>query len=283
MTTFAFREPPFRHLVRQNARFVVLWTLGVVCLALGLTACRRDTVRVSFRPAPGANYRFEVRVHSVTTTRLAGRDPDRSVDDIVLRVDETVVSATGGEARVQVRLRQAGMPDRSFIVRLDRAAQLAGVDAIDGLPPSVVGPDALPEILPGAPGAPPDRPLAPGERWTIDAPARFPGSGDARLEGSGRLVALSLVDGRKVASTRAVTRLPLTSTAAVRGNAVALDGTETTDGTATRDIIDGAVERATTVTRGDFGVVLAPAGDVRGSRVAGTLTIEVTSDTRRLR
>lgn len=252
-------------------------------MAGGLTACRRDTVRVSFRPAVGSNYRFEVRVHSVTTTRLAGSEPERSVDDVVLAVDETVVSAAGGEARVQVRLRQAGMPDRRFVVRLDRAAQLAGVDAIDGLPPSVVGPDALPEILPGAPGAPPDRPLAPGERWTIDAPARLQGGGDARLVGSGRLVELSLVDGRKVASTRASTRLPLTSTAAVRGNAVALDGTETTEGTATRNIVDGAVERATTVTRADFGLVLAPAGDDRGSRVSGTLTIEVRSDTRRLR
>jgi len=257
--------------------------LGVSFLASGLTACGRDTVRVSFRPAVGSNYRFEVRVHSVTTTRLAASEPERSVDDIVLGVEETVVSAAGGEARVQVRLRQAGMPDRTFVVRLDRAAQLAGVDAIDGLPPSVVGPDALPEILPGAPGAPPDRPLAPGERWIIDAPSRLPGSGDSRLVGSGRLVELSVVDGRKVASTRALTRLPLTSTAAVRGNAVALDGTETTEGTATRDIVDGAVERATTVTRGNFGVVLAPAGDDRGSRAIGSLTIEVTSNTRRVR
>ncbi len=257
-------------------------SLAVAFLATGLTACRRDAVRVLFRPAVGSSYRFEVGVHSVTTTRLSGNEPERSVDDIVLGVEETVVSAAGGETRVQVRLRQAGMPDRTFVVRLDRAAQLAGVDAIDGLPPSVVGPDALPEILPGAPGAPPDRPLAPGERWAIDAPTRLPGSGDSRLVGSGRLVELGLVDGRKVASTRASTRLPLTSTAAVRGNAVALDGTETTEGTATRDVIDGAVERATTVTRGDFGIVLAPAGDDRGSRVTGALTIEVTSNTRRV-
>ncbi|MCA1657014.1 MAG: hypothetical protein LC713_04795 [Actinobacteria bacterium] len=257
--------------------------MSAVCLVGGLTACDRDTVRVSFRPAVGASYRFEVSVHSVTTTRLASGEPERSVDDIVLHVDETVVSATGGEARVQVRLRQAGASDRTFVVRLDRAAQLAGVDAVDGLPPSVVGPDALPQILPGAPGAPPDRPLAPGERWTIDAPARLPGGGDSRLVGSGRLIELGLVDGRKVASTRALTRLPLTSTAAVRGNAVALDGTETTEGMATRDIADGAVERATTVTRGDFGLVVAPAGDDRGARVAGRLNIEVRSDTRRLR
>jgi len=257
--------------------------LGGACLLGGLAGCRRDTVRVSFRPAIGASYRYEVRVHSVTTTRLADGEPERSVDEIVLRVDETVLSADGGEARVGVRLRQAGTADRTFVVRLDRAAQLAGVDAVEGLPPSVVGPDALPQILPGAPGAPPDRPLAPGERWTIDAPADQSGDGGARLTGVGRVVDLGVIHGRKVASTRALTRLPLTSTAAVRGNAVALDGTETTEGTATRDLTDGSVERATTVTQGDFGLVLAPGGDDGGSRVTGTLTIEVRSDTRRLR
>lgn len=257
--------------------------VGAVLLVGGLAGCGRDTVRVSFRPAVGSNYRFEVRVHSVTTSRLAGSDPEVSADDIVLFADETVVSRTADGARVRVRLSQEAMPDRTFVVRLDRAAQLAGVDAVDGLPPSVVGPDALPQILPGAPGAPPNRPLAPGERWTIDAPAPTEGGGDARLVGSGRLVELGLVDGRKVASTRAVTRLPVTSTAAVRGNAVALDGTETTEGTASRDLLDGAVERATTVTRGDFDLVMAPASDDRGSRVTGTLAIEVHSDTRRLR
>ena len=254
-----------------------------VCLAAGPTACGRDEVRVSFRPEVGATYRYEVRIHSVATTRLADTAPERSEEDLVLLAEHKVLSAGRSEVRVQVRLTQPGEPDRTFVVRLDRAAQLSGVDAVEGLPPSVVGPDALPQILPGAPGAPPDRPLSPGERWTIDAPAGLPGGGDARLVGTGRLVELGLLDGRKVASTRARTSLPLTSTAALRGNAVALDGTEVTDGTATRDVADGAVERAATVTHGDFAVTLAPAGDATGSRVAGSLTIEVRSETRRLR
>jgi len=248
-----------------------------------LTACSRDEVRVSFRPPVGSSYQYEVRIHSVTTTRLADAAPERSEDDVMLRADHTVLSADGNGVRVRVRLRQSEMPDRTFVVRLDRAAQLAGVEAVEGLPPSVVGPDALPQILPGAPGAPPDRPLSPGERWTIDAPSGLPGNADARLVGTGRLVELGLLDGRKVASTRAQTRLPVTSTAALRGNAVALDGTETTDGTATRDLADGAVERAATVTLGEFALTLAPAGDDRGSRVGGTLTIEVRSETRRVR
>ena len=255
----------------------------VLCVAGGLSACSRDEVRVSFRPEVGAIYRYEVRIHSVTTTRLADTEPERSEEDVVLLAEHRVLSANRGEVRVQVRLAQPGEPDRTFVVRLDRAAQLAGVDAVEGLPPSVVGPDALPQIPPGAPGAPPDRPLSPGERWTIDAPAGLPGGGDARLEGTGRLVELGLLDGRKVASTRARTRLPLTSTAALRGNAVALDGTEITDGTATRDVDDGAGDRAATLPLGEFALTLAPAGDASGSRVEGSLSIEVRSQTRRLR
>lgn len=261
----------------------VIWGLTAACAGGALAACAPGTVRVSYRPPVGARYRHEVRVHSVTTIRLAGSPPEETVDDAVLLTEDTVLSAGPGEVRVQVLLRQAGEADRTFLVRLDRAAQLAGVEAVEGLPPSVLEPGALPQILPGAPGAPPDRPLAPGERWTIDAPAGTPSNGGARVVGSGRLVELGLLDGRKVASTRARTRVPLTNTARLRGSTLSLDGTETTEGTATRTLADGAVERATTVTRGEFRVRLAPSGDEQAVSVDGTLSIEVRSETRRLR
>ena len=258
---------------------VLLTTAG---LAGTLTACGEDTVRVSYRPPLGARYRHEVRVHSVTTTTLAGSGEDRTVDDLVLITEQTVLAADAEGVRVRVRLRQDGAPDRTFVVRLDRAAQLAGVETVEGLPPSVLGADALPQILPGAAGAPPDRPLAPGERWTIDAPAALPDTVGARLQGSGRLVELGLSGGRKVASTRSSTRLPLSATTPLRGSVVALDGIETTDGTATRALADGAVEQATTVTHGQFRLTLGPVGTPAAAPVGGTLTLDVRSETRRL-
>lgn len=253
------------------------------CLGGILAGCAPDTVRVSFRPPLGARYRHEVKVHSVTTIRLAGSPPDQTVDDAVLLTEDTVLGGAPGEVRVQVRIQQDGSPDRTFVVRFDRAAQLAGVEAVEGLPPSVLGPGALPQILPGAPGAPPDRPLAPGEGWTIDAPVGLPGAVSARVEGSGRLVELGLLEGRKVASTRSRTRLPLTSTAQLGGSTVALDGVEISEGTATRALSDGVVERANTVTRGEFRVTLSPAEGGQVPPVGGTLSIEVRSETRRLR
>ncbi len=204
------------------------------------------------------------------------------MDDVVLRTDERVLSAGPDGVRVEVRLRQDGAADRTFVVRLDRAAQLAGVETVEGLPPSVVGADALPQVLPGAAGAPPDRPLAPGDRWTIDAPAGLLGADGARLQGSGRLVELGLVGDRKVATTRSSTRLSLTTTTPLRGSVVALDGTEHTEETATRALADGAVERSSTVTRGEFRLTLAPAGETSAAPVTGTLTLEVRSETRRV-
>ena len=249
-----------------------------------LAGCSPDTVRISFRPSVGTRYRHEVRVHSETTIRLAGSPPEETVDDAVLVTESVVLPGPPGEARVQVRIRQAGTPDRTFVVRFDRGAQLAGVEAVEGLPPSVLGPGALPHILPGAPGAPPDRPLGPGERWTIDTPVGLPGSPPARISGSGRLLELGLLDGRKVASTKAETRVPLTSTAPLRGSTMTLSGVEISEGTATRSLADGAVERAQTETRGEFRVTLSPVRpDELVAPVGGTLSIEVRSETRRLR
>lgn len=236
---------------------------------------------MAFRPRVGAHYRYRITVRSVTTTRLEGGAPDRSVDESVLVADHTVLSAGPGEARVEVRLRRAGSADRTLVVRLDRAAQLAGVEAVEGLPPSVLGPDALPELLPGAPGAPPDRPLEPGERWAIDAPAPLADVTATRVRGTGRLARLGLSGGRKVASTTARTELPLRSTVHLAGSTLDLDGTETTEGSETRDLVDGAVEQAMTVTRGQFNVQVEPAG---GGAVpaGGTLSIEVRAETHRV-
>lgn len=247
-----------------------------------LAACRPGTVQISFRPRVGTNYRYEVTVRSVTTTRLGDAPVEHEVDDAVLVADDTVLSSGPNGVRVQVRLRRSGSPERTYVVRLDRGAQLAGVEAVEGLPPAVLGPEALPEILPGAPGAPPDRPLGPGERWKIDARPSIPGVEAQRLQGSGQLLELGLVDGEKVATTRSVTVLPLRSTAQVRGGTLLLDGTETTDTTATRSLGDGSIEHSSSVTNGQFAITLTPPSPEAGGLVTGTLSIEVRSETRRL-
>jgi hypothetical protein len=248
----------------------------------GLTACEdKETVHVGFRPEAGASYRYEIKVQSVTTTLLGDEAPDRSVDDVTLESRDTVLSAAPGEVKVQVQLRRVGSPDRTFLVRFDRGAQLAGVDAVDGLPPAVLGPIGFPEFLPAAATAPPDRPLSPGEKWKIDATPSLPGAESVRLEGSGRLLKVTTSGGRKVASIKAETRLPLSSTSRVGDATVTISGTETTESTATRALADGVVQDANSVTRGTYDVVLSPQPGA-GSSVTGTMTVEIRSQTRRL-
>ncbi|MBV8236940.1 MAG: hypothetical protein JO075_14685 [Acidimicrobiia bacterium] len=257
--------------------------LGALALGCGvLTACRPDTVQVAFRPAVGARYRYEVDVSKVRTIQLGSDAPQRTVDDARIQADETVLTSSPEGIRVRVELQRAGSAPRLFVVRFDRAAQLTAVETIEGLPASILEPFGLSEIFPAAAGAPPARPLSAGEQWTIDDPLTLAGSAPSRLKGSGRLVSFGVVGGRNVASIRSSTELPVATESTLQGGQLALQGVERTVSTASRQLDDGAVEEASPTTGGDYQVVLTPDGG-QGTPVTGTLTIEVQSQTRRLR
>jgi len=258
--------------------------LGVALVQVlgGCSSNDGDNVEVAFRPPVGAQYRYEVKVQSVTTTRLGNDPAERTVDETVLETTATVLAADPEEVRVRVALRRPGSPDRTFIVLFDRAAQLSGVESVEGLPPDILGTSSFPELLPAASAAPPKRPLAPGETWKIDAEPNLPGSGSSRLVGTGRLDKVSAVGGRRVASITAETSLPLRSTTRLGDATLAVEGTETTESTATRALSDGAVESARTVTKGDFRLSLTPPGVESALPLTGTMTVELRSQTRRL-
>jgi len=262
--------------LRRLPLYLLVPALG----AGAMTACNgEESVQFGFRPEAGATYRYEIKVQSVTTTVLGDDAPDRAVDEVTLESRDTVLSAAPEEVKVQVQLLRAGSPDRTFRVRFDRGAQLAGVDAVDGLPPEVLGPVGLPEFLPAASTAPPDRALSPGEKWKIDATPTFAGASPVRLEGTGRLVKVSTSGGRKVASIKAETRVPLSSTSKVGDATVTISGTERTESTATRALADGVVQEASSVTKGSYNLVVSSSA---GSPVTGTMSVEIRSQTRRL-
>jgi hypothetical protein len=247
----------------------------------GLAACTEESVHVGFRPEAGASYRYEIKVQSVTTTVIGSEGPERSVDEVTLESRDTVLSSGPEEIKVEVRLRRAGSPDRTFRVRFDRGARLAGVDEVDGLPPEVLGSVGFPAFLPAAATAPPDRALSPGEKWKIDATSNLPGAESARLQGTGRLEKVTTAGGRKVASIKAETSLPLSATTRVGGAMVTISGTETTESTAARTLTDGAVQEATGLTKGQYTLTLSPEGGGAAS-MNGTMSVEIRSQTRRL-
>lgn len=253
---------------------------GALALAL-LAGCRPDGVRLAFRPADGATYAYRVEVHAEVVTRIGDTPERRRVHDDVLFADHAVQSTTGRSSRVQVRLRGEGQPARTFEVSLDRAAQLAEVQRIEGLPASALGTLGLSEIFPAAAGAPPDRRLSPGDRWDVDEPVTLPGASPARLRGEGRLVELGVVDGRDVARLDTTYRLPIQRVSDEDQGRIVLEGEQVVHALTTSSVDDGSVVSAQTETKGRFTLRLLPREG--GAGVPGELEIVVRSVTTRVR
>lgn len=256
----------------------------VLLLAFGVTACRDDTVRLTFRPKVGAVYRYEVKVQSRSEVLLPGEKPRVHSEEIVLQSEQTVLNAGKDGVRVQVILGDASGSVRTFVVRFDRAAQLESVESDDAISGGEAGVIGISEIFPAAAGAPPVGRLGPGERWTIDDDVSVPGSiGRARLTGEGRLVELGVQDGADVARLATSSLLRLSSAQETAdGETVHLEGEQVTQQRASHDIADGAVREASSTTVGAFDLEIeAPFGQLRDA-IHGTLTVRVTSRTRRL-
>ena len=149
-------------------------TVSSLALLGASSGCGRGTVRIAFRPGSGARYGYQVTVTARTVTSVGEDPPQTSSDHQVLRAEQAVLSVDADGSRVQVRL-TGDSGTRTFVVRLDRAAQLAEVQRVEGLPASVLGDLGLSEIFPAAAGAPPDRALAPGDHWSVDEPVTLPG------------------------------------------------------------------------------------------------------------
>jgi hypothetical protein len=258
--------------------------LAAAVLAVALVgACDPDTVRIVFRPDEGAHYVYRVEVESVTVIDLEGSSSRRIADKFVLQADHAVLAVGTDDSRVRVRLTGSeAVGPRTFVVRLDRAGQLAEVQRIENLPAEAFGNLGLSEIFPAAAGAPPARPLSPGERWEIDEPVDLPGQPRSRLRGAGRLSELGVVDGEEVARVESTVRLPVKGTTELGGGSFALDGSQTTTSTATHRLVDGAVQEVRAVTHGRYQLTLLPPPGQAGPAVPGMLTLEVRSRTRRV-
>lgn len=270
---------------RTRALFALLALVG----AGGITACRDDTVRVTFRPAVGGVYRYEVSVRSHSEVRIPGETPEIRDERVVLQSEHTVLDAGPEGVRVRVILGDASGSVRTFVVVFDRAAQLESVETDDaGAGESDAAGSAsafgISEIFPAAAGAPPDHRLSPGERWVIDDLVEVPGAvGQAQLVGEGRLAELGIADGEEVARlvTSSVLRLR-SAQQDLGGETVLLDGEQTTEQRSTHDLADGAVRSASSTTAGAFALEIRPPfGELRAP-VRGTLTVTVTSKTERL-
>ena len=258
--------------------------VGVLGL-VALPACSPGTVRISYRPAVGEVVTYRTSVRAVTVTRIGDEAARRREASSTLTARHRVLSSGAEGAEVEVRLSQEGVAPSTFLVRFDRAGQLVGVERIEGLPADALGDLGLSEILPASAAAPPRRALAPGETWEIDEPVALPSaSSAARVTGRGRLVALGVDGGRRVARVDSRYRLPVRQTAGDTGGRLALEGSLDTAAVVSYDLDDDQVHAVESRSTGRYAVtLLPPAGvaGVAGVAVPGTLEVDVTATTRR--
>ena len=252
-------------------------------------------MRIAAQPAVGDIARYRISVRAVTVTRIGDEAPRRRTSASVLVARHRVLASDPDGSRVEVRLRQEGGEATTFVVRLDRAAQLVEVERIEGLPAGALGDLGLSEIFPAAAAAPPRRRLAPGDSWPLDGPVRVDdspngggGTADgngppARLVGRGRLVSLGVAGGRRLANVDSRYTVPVRRGAAESGGRLTLEGTLATRARVTYDLDDEEVASVAARSTGRYAVTLLPPAGVGGMPVPGTLVVDVSSTSRRVR
>ena len=254
----------------------------MLALAILLASCADGTVSVSFHPAVGAVYRYEIRVHAVSTTTLEGRDPERKDEEVRLVSEHTVLASGKRGVRVRVLVGEPGQLAQTFVVQFDQSAQLRSLESNEDAPPDIVGALGVPEIAPGATGATGKR-LAPGDAWEVTRRVVIPGeTRPARLRTHGRLRELGVEGHEKVARLTSTTDFPIDASSASERGSLHLEGTQRIVQHATYDLDDGAVRRATSTTTGRFHIELLPPDGQLAVGIPGTLVVRVTSTTRRV-
>lgn len=263
---------------------VVGWTAAVLALAATAAGCATEdgTVTLAFRPEEGTVLEYETAVETSTATDVPCQPPTERTDVATLRSTQRVLEVGDGGVRLEVAISRPGIGTRTVVVRFDRAAQLTAVEEVEGIPASALGDLGLSEVFPAAAGAPPDRPLAPGERWRIDDQVSLgPDTAPTQLSGEGRLVELGVEDGRDTATVTSTVTLPVSTSSTSSEGTRTLDGEQVTEVTATYDLADGTVLRADAVTTGSFELVLGPPPGGSGDPCRGSLEVEVRSRVRR--
>lgn len=251
--------------------------------SLSLAACDDPAVRLTYRPTVGTKTAYELRVQTSTMTKLEGQPTNARTDSFVLRSNQKVKGKPGSNTQVEVVLTGDGQRTRTYMVRLDRAGQLATVETVEGVPASSLGNLGISELLPSAAGALPRRALRPGDRWRISQLLRLGDEAAGRLVGRGRLTSLGVSDGVKQAIVDTEVALPVDrTTTGETGETIHLVGSVRTVMKVTQRVKDGVVLAANARSVGRYDITLSPPTIDGGPPVRGELTVTVSSVTKSL-
>jgi hypothetical protein len=248
-------------MVRRPAGVLAVAALGV------LFGCRPATVSVGFTPAIGDRYSYRYEIHATITREVQGQLPEVVHLDTELSARQEVRAITKGGARIRLVLTRDGGVPRTAVVLVDRAGSLEGIELVEGLDAEafgVAGDDTLgPTHLTG----PPNRPLAPGDRWTIR---------EATRHGSGRLDRLGVVDGEDVAVVATSITDDVDEAGRAGTSTTHVTGALRTTATTSYDLRGGAIRRSRSHSRGRLDARLAPPAGVTAKAVHATIGYDVT-------
>jgi hypothetical protein len=247
--------------------------VGLVLLG-ALVGCDPSTVTIRFHPSVGDTTTYRYEITATVTRRLAGGAPVSTSESTRLEATQTVLSVEGGEARLEVALSRDGAGERTVEVRTGRADQLAGIDAVEGVPVAALGLVGLADLFQVGSAAPPAGPLEPGQRWTVNEDVTVAGS-PARVSGEGRLDRLGVVAGNDVATVVTTLMLPLRLITDTGDGLADLSGRQTTRSSATYDLADGSVRSSVATSTGRVRISIAPPGGLIGPPATGSLSYEI--------
>lgn len=238
--------------------------LAVGVLAVVAFGCRPSTVSVAFAPEVGDRYAYRYEIEATITRAIEGEEPEVTRVDTELLARQEVRARTPRGARIRLELTREGGTTRTAVALVDRAGSLEGVELVEGLEAEVLG--AADSIVPTQLPGPPDRPLAPGDRWSSD---------DDDLRSDGRLERLGVIDGRDVAVVRTTATEDLARSGRAGSSATEVTGRVRAGATTSYDLADGAIRRSSSWSRGQVEARFAPPRGVVAEPVRATIDFEV--------
>lgn len=239
--------------------------LAVGALAALALGCRPSTVSVAFVPDVGDRYAYRYEIDATITRAIEGEEPEVIRVDTELVARQEVRARTDRGVRIRLELTREGGTARTAVALVDRAGSLEGVELIEGLGADVLGAagSIVPTHLPG----PPDRPLAPGDRWSTN---------DDGLRSRGRLERLGVIDGSDVAVVRTTAVEDLDRSVRAGSSATEVTGRVRSGATTSYDLVDGATRRSRSWFRGQVEARFAPPRGVVAEPVRASIDFEVT-------
>lgn len=228
--------------------------------------CRPSTVSVAYAPEVGDRYAYRYEIETTVTRTLEGTEPEVVHLDTELVARLEVRARTTRGARIRLELTREGGAPRTAVAIVDRAGSLEGVELVEGLGAAVFGVADEDALVPTHLTGPPDRPLAPGDRWSIRDGAR---------REDGRLVRLGVIDDSDVAVVQTTATEDLSRSVQAGASATAVRGRVRSGATTSYDLSDGAIRRSRSWSRGKIDAELQPPEGVQAEPVHATIAYEV--------